>query len=283
MPNNAFALFVGDIDIDEAVSLCNKYFGNISRGPEIVRNRILDPENTGITNKITHKSDQLTTTQINIFYKIPHSKIQTVKQYLTNSIVRRILADGMSSILYKKLVEKDKILHTISSDMDVSPYDFSLLSINAVLQDGQNIYNVEKEINKLIKEFTNNTLTKELFETEKQKYIDSFDLLLDNPIKLNEHIIFSLCYGYSIEEIKNVKNILNTIAFEDVQNTAKDLFDEDKRVLVIYQMPESKNEKKEVKQQESIKKQSIQQNKTSNVTKPEQKSKQNGKKQEKQR
>ena len=32
MPNNAFALFVGDIDIDEAVSLCNKYFGNISRG-----------------------------------------------------------------------------------------------------------------------------------------------------------------------------------------------------------------------------------------------------------
>lgn len=247
MPNNAFALFVGDIDIDEAVTLCNKYFGNISRGQDIVKNRIIDPEKTGIQQKITHKSEQLTTTNLSIYYKIPHDKIKTMKQYLTCSMAMRILSSGMSSILYKKLVEEDKVLHSISADIDVSPYDISVLSINAILQDGQDIYNVEKEINKLINEFKKDKLTKELFDVEKQKYIDSFDLLLDNPIQLNQHIIFNICFGYSLDEIRNIKNILNTITFDDVKSAANDLFNINNQALVLYQMPEINQTQSKVK------------------------------------
>ncbi|MBQ9441347.1 MAG: insulinase family protein [Alphaproteobacteria bacterium] len=241
MPNNAFALFVGDIDIDEATKLCNKYFGNISKGPEIKRNIIVDPENTGITNKMTHQSEQITTTSVQIFYKIQKSKIDTMKKLLTISIANRLLTGGMSSILYKDLVEDKKILHTISSDLDVLKYDASILSINAVLQDGQNINNVEKEINILIEDFYNKILTKELFDREKQKCMDSFDLMLDNQIELNRYIIFKLGAGYSIDEIKNVKNILNSITYEDVKATAKDILDIKNQALVLYQMPEKKD------------------------------------------
>ena len=238
MPNNAFALFVGDIDIDEAVELCNKYFGNISKGSEVKRDRVIDPEKTGLTYKITHKSNQITSKSISILYKLPKNKLDTIKKELTVSIARKILAEGMSSILYKKLVEDKKILHNISSDFDILAYDSSILSINATLQNGKNIYDVEKEINKLIEEFKSNLLTKELFEIEKQKYIDSFDLMLDNPIALNEYIIFHICFGYSLEEIKNIKNILNTITFKEVKEVVKDIFDIDNQVLVVYQMPD---------------------------------------------
>ena len=238
MPNNAFALFVGDIDIDEAVELCNKYFGNISKGQKIKRDRAVDPEKTGLKYKITHKSNQITSKSIGIFYKLPKNKLDTIKKELTISIARKILAEGMSSILYKKLVEDKKILYNISSDFDILVYDSSILSINAELPNSENIYNVEKEINKLIEEFKNNLLTKELFEIEKQKYIDSFDLMLDNPIALNEYIIFHICFGYSLEEIKNIKNILNTITFGEVKAVVKDIFDIDNQALVVYQMPE---------------------------------------------
>ena len=240
MPNNAFALFVGDIDIDEAVELCNKYFGNISKGPEITRNKMMDPEKIGITNKMTHKSDQITTESIVICYKIPQCKLNTMKKELTISIAQRILASGMSSILYRQLVTDKKLLHNISSSLDYIPYDSSILSINALLQEGNNIKSIEQEINKLIEEFKNNLFTKELFETEKQKYIDGFDLMLDNQLELNNYIISQVCAKRSLEEIKNIKSILNTITFEDVKSAIKDIFDINNQVLVIYQVPEGK-------------------------------------------
>lgn len=240
MPNNAFALFVGDIDIDEAVELCNKYFGNISKGQEIKRNKVTDPEKIGITNKMTHKSDQITAESITICYKVPQCKLDTMKKELTVSIAQRILASGMSSILYRKLVTGKKILHNISSSLNYFPYDSSILSINALLQEGNNIKFVEQEINKLIEEFKNDLFTKELFETEKQKYIDSFDLMLDNPLELNNYIISQVCSRRSLEEIKNIKSILNTITFDDVKSAIKDIFDINNQALVIYQMPEEK-------------------------------------------
>jgi len=242
IPNNAFALFVGDIDINKATELCNKYFSNIEQGQEIVRNRVIDPESTGITNKMTHKSEQITTESLQLFYKIPRSKIDTLKKKITISIAQKILACGNSSILHKKLVEKQKILHGISSDLDILPYDASLLSINAILQNNKDIYNVEKEINKLIEDFKNNTLTEELFKIEKQKYLDNFELMLDNPSAFNQYIVLDIiASGYSIEDLKNIRNIINCITYEEVKAAANDVLDIKNQALVLYQMPEKKD------------------------------------------
>ncbi len=242
MPNNAFVLFVGDITLDKAVSLCEKYFGHIEKGPEIKRERVIDPERTGITKKITHKSEQLSKTEISIFYKIPRKKTDNLKKSITISIASNILVGGESSILHKKLVESKKLVHSISgNELLNSKYDASTFSIDAVLQEGKNIYEVEKEINKLIKDFGNKLLTKELFEIEKQKVIDSIDLMLDSPVKLNDYIIYNFaCYGYSLDEIRNIKNIVNSINYEEVKMAANDIFDISNQAVVLYQMPDKK-------------------------------------------
>lgn len=236
-PNNAFVLLVGDITIDEAVDKVTKHFGNIKRGEEHKRERVIDPVDTGLRHSIEHESVQISTHDLNFIYKIDRKYFDNVKKLATLEIAAGILASGESSVLYQNIVDKQKLSYVIDSYLDIRAFDKGRLNISTVFREGTGKEKVETEVLAIIKDYASKYLTKERFEKEKKKQLDQIDILADNPQNLGMMVLTYLINGYKVDELKQIKSIINSITFEEVQSVVKELFQKNNFIMQIYSHP----------------------------------------------
>ena len=239
-PSNAFVIFIGNIKPEEAVELCKKHFGDIPSGEKIVKHRVDDPVKTGLKYNLTHYSDQITSKYLDIYYKIPLNSLNSLKKILQLQIGLGILGDGRSSLLYKELVDDKKLAHEATIDwgnLEINTTGNSPLCISVMLKNGIEFENVESSIEKIIKKYTVESLTKELFETEKQKLLDSIDNYLDQPWALVEPVLQFIVSGYDIKDMKNIRNIVKSITLEEVKSAMDIIFTQIPSVT-LYSIPD---------------------------------------------
>ena len=239
-PNNAFALFTGDITLPEAVEKVKKYFGSVKKGDDVKRQRVFDPKDTGLKYTLDHGSDQITVHNLDVMYKIDRDLIDTIKKVVTIEIMQGILAGGDSSILYQNMVDKKELSYTVESFLDIRAFDYGRLSMGTVFRENQKSEKIEEEMDKIINDFADKYLTVDLFEKEKKKIADGFEMMQDNPGSMNMFILGNVCNGYKIDEIKNIKNIAKSIKFEDVKDIAKKILTKENRMLRVYSHPKEK-------------------------------------------
>ena len=103
-PNNAALVVAGDIDTEETKELVKKYFSEIPRGPEVVRNF---PKEDPITETIKTKfyDPNIQIPAILAAYRTPG--YGTRDSYVLN-MISAYLSDGKTSKLYKKIVDEQK-------------------------------------------------------------------------------------------------------------------------------------------------------------------------------
>ena len=236
-PNNAFVLLVGDITLDEAMPKIKKYFGNIKKGKEHKRERIIDPIDTGLKHTIEHESVQISTHDLNFIYKIDRKYFDNVKKLAILEIAGSILASGEGSVLYQEIVDKRKLSYTIDSYLDIRAFDKGRINISTVFRENQKKDIVESEVLSVISDYVSKYLTKKLFEIEKKKLLDQIEILNDNPQNMGMMILTYLINGYNLDDVKNIKNLINDIKFEDVKSTAEKIFQPGNLILKIYSHP----------------------------------------------
>ncbi len=236
-PNNAFVLLVGDINIKEATQKVQKYFGKIKKGSVIERERVIDPDNTGLTHTMDHESDQISVHNLNLIYKIDRKLFNDTKKLVTLEIAAGILSSGDSSVLHQNIVDKKELSYDVDSMLDIRAFDKGRLNIATVFRENQNDKNVESEMTSIINDYADKYLTKELFEKEKEKSLDQLEMLGDNPQNMGMFILTYIVNGYKLDEVKDIKNIIKGIKFEDVKSLSKQLFTKKNRIMRIYSHP----------------------------------------------
>ena len=236
-PNNAFVLLVGDITIDDAVSKVSKYFGGIKKGAEHKRDRVIDPEDTGLSYTMEHEATNISVHNLNLIYKVNRELLDNVKKLVTLEIAAGILGSGMSSILYKNIVDKRQLAYNVDSMLDVRAFDKGRINVATVFKEDQTDSKVEAEMTAIINDFAEKYLTRELFEKEKQKIVDQIDMQLDNPKNLGMFVLSYIMNGYNLSDVSNIKSIAKSIQFEDVKNVAKEVFQKKNRIMKIYSHP----------------------------------------------
>lgn len=104
VPNNAVLVVAGDIDLAATKTLVERYFGEIPRGADIVRNY---PEEAPITQEIRSKAydKNIQIPASIVAYRTPGF---AERDAYVLDMISTYLSDGKSSKLYKKLVDEQK-------------------------------------------------------------------------------------------------------------------------------------------------------------------------------
>ena len=108
IPNNAVLVVAGDIEIDKTLSLIKKYFDEIPRGNEVVRN--FEKEEPIVETKRVQAYDE--NIQIPAYVYAYRTPAQNQRDSWVLNMISTYLSDGESSKLYKKIVDEKKMALT---------------------------------------------------------------------------------------------------------------------------------------------------------------------------
>jgi len=168
-PDNATLSIIGDISIEDALSVVKKQFSQLKNPPTTIpRHTIVEPKQEGMRRVEVARP---ATTNI-LALGVKHAAFPT-QGWFTTAILLSVLSDGPDSILYKKLV--DTGLATSIDSMVAPTSEVSLGAIFIALAPGQKHAVIEemvfeilktlsaKDVQKLLKSTIASELTDELF------------------------------------------------------------------------------------------------------------------------
>jgi zinc protease len=153
-PNNAVLSLAGDINVEQAKELVNKYFGDIPAGPEPIKRKKWIAKRTGQTREVMY--DRVPNTRI---YKVWNTAEKGTKDEAHLELIASLLAGGKNSSLYQSLVYEKQLATNVSAFY----YDREIAGqfwIAADLSNGQSLEELEKGIDKALHEFIKRGPTK---------------------------------------------------------------------------------------------------------------------------
>jgi zinc protease len=139
-PSNAVLAVAGDIDANTARQKVEKYFGDIPAGPPIAANRAWIAKMTGVHRQVAE--DRVPQARIYKVWNVPQNGAPDA-DYL--DLLAKVLSQGKSSRLYKRLVYDDQIATDVSA-FNAGREIGGQFRIQATARPGDDLTKVERAI-----------------------------------------------------------------------------------------------------------------------------------------
>ena len=220
-PKNAILIFSGDVSLKKAKEYSEKYFGKIKVKNQININRVKLNDPVLRTNIRINYDDE------NVKQKIWKRSFKTssYKESIKNGIALdlglKILTGGSTSILYRELVEKKKLVSSIGGYYQGMSRDKATVNFYAIPNENVEISNLEKQIYEIMKKSVVNGITEDRFILQKKKYEHESIYLRDSIFQPAQIVGEALSIGIALEEIESWDEFLNEITIDDVKNELK--------------------------------------------------------------
>jgi len=232
-PNNAVLIVAGDIDTEETIELVKKYFNEVPRGNEVVRNF---PKEEPITENIRAKAYDK-----NIQIPMLLSSFRTPgfasRDSYVLDMISTYLSSGKSSVLYKKLVDDQKqALQT--QVINLGQVDYNIFAIIALPLGDISLDILLTEIEEEIEKVQNELIS----ERDHQKLLNKFESQFVNSNSSIAGIANSLARYYLLYGDVNLINkeidIYRSITREEIRSVAQKYLSSNQRVDIEY-LPET--------------------------------------------
>lgn len=229
VPNNAVLSIAGDLTMDQARALVEKYFSGIPRGKkEIPRPTQVEPLNKGEVRDTIYGKDQLT-----LIVNAWHIPAQGTKDFYAVDMLNQLLSQGESSRLNKALVEESQVAlfsgaFTYNTEHPGLTLAYSLVNMTAQPQDVEKAVNEQVELVK----------TQSISDRELQK--------LRNQVE-NDFVSRNSSVAGIAESLANYymyfgeTNLINTeiqrymqVTKEDIQRVANTYYNKDNSVVLYF-------------------------------------------------
>ncbi|MFA6201223.1 MAG: pitrilysin family protein [Bacteroidales bacterium] len=230
-PNNSILSIAGNVETENVKELCNKWFGHIKKGDDIIKTDIKEPEQKEARElRVKRNIPQKT---IYITYPMA-SRLE--KEYYAFDLLSDILSNGRSSRLYNKLV-KEKELFTevnafISGDTDNGLFIVTgKYRENVSMEDGKDA--LLEELYKIAYE----KIEEEEFQKVKNKFESTIRF---SQIKALDRAM-NLCYFEflgNIDQINNEVDLYQDLTIDFIQKVAKETFVKEKSNTLYYETEE---------------------------------------------
>jgi zinc protease len=167
-PSNVVLVIAGDIDAKTAKEKVEKYFGDIPSGPPVAHQEVWVARMTGTHREIVQ--DRVPQARIYKVWNMPEYG-STDADYL--DLVSDCLSEGKSSRFYKRLVYDDQIATDASAFTDLREIG-GQFRVQATAKSGQDLAQVEKELDQELARFLKEGPTAEELQRVKTAYAASF-------------------------------------------------------------------------------------------------------------
>jgi zinc protease len=167
-PSNVVVVIAGDIDAKTAKEKVEKYYGDIPAGPPVAHQEVWVAKMTGTHREIVQ--DRVPQARIYKVWNIPEYGSADA-DYL--DLVSDCLSEGKTSRFYKRLVYDDQIATDTSAFTDLREIG-GQFRVQATAKPGQDLVQVEKELNEELARFLKDGPTPEELQRVKTEYAASF-------------------------------------------------------------------------------------------------------------
>jgi zinc protease len=167
-PSNVVLVIAGDIDVKTAKEKVEKYFGDIPAGPPVAHQEVWIAKMTGTHREIVQ--DRVPQARIYQIWNVPEYGSADA-DYL--DLVSDCLSTGKTSRFYKRLVYDDQIATDVGAFANLREIG-GQFQVQATARPGQDLAQVEKELNEELTRFLRDGPTAEELQRVKTEYAAEF-------------------------------------------------------------------------------------------------------------
>ncbi|MGB0935689.1 MAG: M16 family metallopeptidase [Alphaproteobacteria bacterium] len=240
-PNNAILMLTGDITIEEAKPLVEKYYGPLKPSPNIARANILDePPHHNVNTTISLKDEQVTHPAFFSLFAAPTYK-ENPKIAIALQIVRFVLSQGAPSILYQELKEKQNRASWITTSYDTGRRAGNMFMLAGQPASGVTLEELQNEAMAIIKSLLKDGLTDEQIASAKRRYLASLAYVKDSSFAGDDEIGETLVLDMKIEDVETWPQQIDAVTRDDIIAAIRMVFDTDEIITGIL-LPKDDND-----------------------------------------
>ena len=236
-PNNAILVVSGDVTPEEVKRLAEQTYGKVPANPD-VDGRVRPSEPPQIAaRRLQLKDPRAGNASFHRYYIAPSYSTAKPGQAEALDLLMKILADGSTSRLYRKLVVEEKIAATSGGDFSGWGLDSGAISLYAVAGNGVGLAKIEEAVDSVLNEVRTKGVTAAELERAKKTFLADFVYESDNQASLARRYGWGLAVGRGVSDIESWPAAISKVTVDDVKKAAAEFLDE-RRSVTGWLLPE---------------------------------------------
>jgi len=225
-PNNAILIVAGDVTPEDVKKLAEDTYGKIPANPAVGAPRVRpsDPPSRA-ARRVRLEDPRAGRPSLTRYYEVPSYVTAKPGEAEAMDLLMKILAQGSTSRLYKRLVVEKGLAASISGDYSGSPMDAGTLSIAAVSADGKSLEAIEAEIDAVIAEVKDKGVTDGELERAKSGFLADFVYESDNQMNMARRYGWNLVVGRTVAQVESWPDQISKVTAENIKAVAKTYLD----------------------------------------------------------
>jgi zinc protease len=220
-PNNAILVVAGDVTPTEVKTMAEATYGKVAANSAVgaPRLRPTDPPQRA-ARRLRLEDPRAGKTSISRYYQVPSYVTAKPGQGEALDLLMKVLAQGSTSRIYKRLVIEKKISPSASGYYSGGALDYGSMSIQAVVGEGQTPEAVEAELDAVIAEVKDKGVTVAELERAKNGYIADYVYESDNQSSMARRYGWNLVVGRTLAQTDSWPQDIAKVTVDDVKAAA---------------------------------------------------------------
>ncbi len=205
--------------------LAEETYGKLPANPEVdTRSRPQEPPHIA-ARRLALKDPRAGNASFHRYYTAPSYVTGKPGEAEALDLLMKILADGSTSRLYRKLVVEDKIAATTGGDYSGYSLDGGAISLYAVSGSGNDLTPVEAAVDGVLDEIRTNGVTQLELERAKKSLLADYIYESDNQANLARRYGWAVAIGRSPADVEGWPAAIAKVTTDDVKKAADSYLD----------------------------------------------------------